>query len=72
MFEVVLNSKLQDTALYIIDNRPDLTAARICALYLQYKECVDPKLGNWTINIPEKQNIKKHVSIIFLIVSIAS
>lgn len=47
---------LQDAGLYIMDNRPNLTGARICAIYLQYKMCVDPNLKNWTVNIPEMKN----------------
>lgn len=42
--------------LYILDNRKNLTGARICAIYLQYKMCIDPDLGNWKVNIPEKSN----------------
>lgn len=55
---VLLNNNafydFQDIALYIIDNRKNLTGARICAIYLQYEMCEDPDLTNWSVNIPEK------------------
>ncbi|XP_019881238.2 sphingomyelin phosphodiesterase [Aethina tumida] len=41
-----------DTILFIIDNKRNLTPARICAIHLQTNKCVDPDADKWTINIP--------------------
>lgn len=44
------------TILYILDNKPDLTAQRACAIYFQFKNCSDPSPNNWSIDIPPKKD----------------
>ncbi|GJQ73032.1 hypothetical protein Trydic_g1666 [Trypoxylus dichotomus] len=43
-----------DALLYMMDNRKNLTADRICGIYLQHYGCVDPNYQEWHINIPEQ------------------
>lgn len=40
--------------LYIIDNKKDLHGARVCAIMYQHKNCKDPNIATWSINIPSK------------------
>lgn len=51
----------QDTALYIIDNKENLTPARVCAIQFQSNKCYDPEASKWTIELPPKKpRLKKH------------
>jgi sphingomyelin phosphodiesterase len=47
--------------LYIIDNRKDLTAHRVCAIAFQPKNCTDPNAHKWTVDLPPKRKtVKTH------------
>lgn len=40
--------------LYIIDNKKDLSGTRVCAILYQTKNCKDPNMQKWSIEIPPK------------------
>uniref|UniRef100_A0A1Y1N7Y8 Sphingomyelin phosphodiesterase n=3 Tax=Photinus pyralis TaxID=7054 RepID=A0A1Y1N7Y8_PHOPY len=41
-----------DTFVFIIDNKPDITPERFCAIRLQEYGCVDPNYVPWRIDLP--------------------
>ncbi|KAK5650745.1 hypothetical protein RI129_001774 [Pyrocoelia pectoralis] len=41
-----------DKFLYIIDNKPDITPERFCAIRLQENGCEDPNYAPWSIGLP--------------------
>ncbi|KAI4459677.1 sphingomyelin phosphodiesterase [Holotrichia oblita] len=46
-----------DFILYMIDNRKNLTADRVCSINLQHYGCIDPDYREWHINLPEKPSM---------------
>lgn len=50
---------MQDTLLFIIDNKQDLTAERACSIWLQKYNCVDPGYKPWSIDIPAKRDVQQ-------------
>ncbi|KAJ8921813.1 hypothetical protein NQ315_008445 [Exocentrus adspersus] len=41
-----------DTALFIIDNKKNLTPDRVCAISFQAQKCSDPGAKNWSVPLP--------------------
>lgn len=42
--------------LYIIDNKKDLSGARVCAILYQPNNCKDPNMQKWSIELPLKDS----------------
>ncbi|XP_022919311.2 sphingomyelin phosphodiesterase-like [Onthophagus taurus] len=52
-----------DAMLFMINNRKNLTADRVCSIYLQNHLCVDPDEYDWVIDLPTEPNKKDSVNI---------
>lgn len=44
-----------------MDNKNDLTGARICAIMYQTENCKDPNMKMWSINLPQQINSKPNI-----------